>query len=564
MSETSQMNYDVIISGLGPTGLTLANILGQNGLQVLILEREQTYYGNARAVYTDDECLRIYQSFGMAEQLNQDMLEDMLIQMELPDGRLLGQFYDLKRPYGWAPSNFIYQPYFETKLAEGLSRYPNVHIRRGREMVRFDQDDVGVTVYHVQSVASQFTPNDPPKEMDQTTEEPARAAYFVACDGGRSTTRTLLNIPMKGKRFPNPWLVVDVREKEGEKGLRHVPYFGFICDPECPTVCCVQPDRHHRFEFMLMSGQTREYMEDPATIRSYLAKHIDMDKFDILRSLVYQFNALIAERWRDRRVILAGDAAHMTPQFVGQGMNAGVRDAFNLGWKLTAVIKGQAKDALLDSYQSERYNHVRKMIFMAVLVKNYVSMSNPVWAFGRNLMTRLVMRTPYLKHYIRRMGFMPQPAYTNRQFFGLHRQWRLGPAAEGRMIPQPSVVGERGRRVLLDEALGTGFTIVGEQIDPRKYMGEKELAYWHNLGARFVAIYPVGQRPQGNAHRNVPNGLLEIEDLDCGYTDWIRRHGYGRGSVAVIRPDKFIYALVRATHVNQVTAQFQRTLGSGQ
>ena len=211
MSETSQMNYDVIISGLGPTGLTLANILGQNGLQVLILEREQTYYGNARAVYTDDECLRIYQSFGMAEQLNQDMLEDMLIQMELPDGRLLGQFYDLKRPYGWAPSNFIYQPYFETKLAEGLSRYPNVHIRRGREMVRFDQDDVGVTVYHVQSVASQFTPNDPPKEMDQMTEEPARAAYFVACDGGRSTTRTLLNIPMKGKRFPNPWLVVDVR-----------------------------------------------------------------------------------------------------------------------------------------------------------------------------------------------------------------------------------------------------------------------------------------------------------------------------------------------------------------
>ena len=111
-----------------------------------------------------------------------------------------------------------------------------------------------------------------------------------------------------------------------------------------------------------MPGQTREHMEHPDTVRHYLSKYIDVDKFEILRTLVYTFNALMAERWRDGRVLLAGDAAHMTPQFIGQGMNAGVRDAYNLAWKLDAVLRGQAGDALLDSYERERRPHAAAMI----------------------------------------------------------------------------------------------------------------------------------------------------------------------------------------------------------
>jgi 2-polyprenyl-6-methoxyphenol hydroxylase-like FAD-dependent oxidoreductase len=135
--------FDVAIVGLGPTGLTLAHTLGMRGLQVLVLEREPKSYGNARAVYTDGECMRIFQSFGMAHTLAADMLQDVPVQMVLPDGSVLLQIKNTHQPYGWSTANFFYQPALETALAEGLTRYPNVKVLRGREVTRFEQDASG-------------------------------------------------------------------------------------------------------------------------------------------------------------------------------------------------------------------------------------------------------------------------------------------------------------------------------------------------------------------------------------------------------------------------------------
>src|SRR5271165_4042209 len=158
------------------------------------------------------------------------------------------------------------------------------------------------------------------------------------------------------------------------------PYFNFYCDPKQPTVSCPQPNGHHRFEFQLMGDTTREQMEDPANIRRLLSRHVDPDKVEILRALVYTFNALVAERWRDGRVLLAGDAAHMTPQFMGQGMSSGLRDAYNLAWKLDAVIKGDAAVGLIDSYEMERSPHAQEMVAISVRNKQFVSMPNPISA----------------------------------------------------------------------------------------------------------------------------------------------------------------------------------------
>ena len=228
--------------------------------------------------------------------------------------------------------------------------------------------------------------------------------------------------------------MVDIREKAGEDCLRHLPYFNFVCDPDCPTVSCRQPKGHHRFEFMLMPGQTAEYMEDPATVRQLLSRYVEVDKVEILRSLVYTFNALVADRWREGRVFLAGDAAHMTPQFVGQGMNAGVRDAYNLAWKLAAVLQGRATSALLDSYQTERRPHARAMIDTSILMKNYVSVANPVLSGVRNL------RHPCRPGHAGSEGRIfpgpnsnPAPATRTGQYFGQPRRRRAGP--EGEQIP---------------------------------------------------------------------------------------------------------------------------------
>jgi 3-(3-hydroxy-phenyl)propionate hydroxylase len=300
-----------------------------------------------------------------------------------------------------------------------------------------------------------------------------------------------------------------------------------------------------------MPGQTREYMLDPATVRSHLAKHVDPDKVEVLRNLVYTFNALIAERWRDGRVFLAGDAAHMTPQFIGQGMNAGVRDAFNLAWKLDAVLAGSASDALLDTYQSERLPHVRSMIRTAVGMKDFVSTANPVKAWLRNVLTRTALATPGLRCYLREGTFVPQPSYANGSYFGLPRSlWRR---AAGRLLPQPCVKGPHGREQRLDDLLGTGFALIGIGIDPRRSMTPDDLAIWQRLEARFVTIYPFGGRPQGDAARARPEGLVEVEDVSGQLLAWLRSRGHGIGHVAIVRPDRFVFGAVAAGELPDVT-----------
>ena len=229
----------------------------------------------------------------------------------------------------------------------------------------------------------------------------------------------------------------------------------------------MQPNGHHRFEFMLMPGQTREHMEHPDTVRHYLSRHIDVDKFEVLRALVYTFNALMAERWREGRVLLAGDAAHMTPQFIGQGMNAGVRDAYNLAWKLDAVLRGQAGEALLDTYERERRPHAaRDDRAKAIRMKDFVSMVNPAGTLLRNALTRLVTARPSSAASCARATSFPSRPMRRGSYFGLPRASRR--CAEGRLMPQPSVRGPDGRRRLFDELTGNGFVLIGAGRRPAR------------------------------------------------------------------------------------------------
>jgi 3-(3-hydroxy-phenyl)propionate hydroxylase len=321
----------------------------------------------------------------------------------------------------------------------------------------------------------------------------------------------------------------------------------------------VQPNGHHRFEFMLMPGQTREHMEHPDTVRHYLSKYIDVDKFEVLRRLVYTFNALMAERWRDRRVLLAGDAAHMTPQFIGQGMNAGVRDAYNLAWKLDAVLRGQAGDALLDSYEAERKPHAAAMTREGVRMKDYVSMVNPLGTALRNGLTRVLTRLPGIGPFICRGDFIPKPSYRQGSYVGLPRRGLRG--AEGRLMPQALLRGPDGRRQWFDDLVGGGFVLAGAGCDPREGLDADSLALWQMLGARFVAVYPFGGRPAGDAAAHAaPGGLIEAEDPDGAFHRWLRASGGGRGSVVVLRPDRFVFALVRAAQLPETTRELARQL----
>jgi len=550
--------YDVVIIGLGPTGLTLAHLLGARGISVLALEREPQFCAHARAVYTDDECMRVFQAARVADELSADMVLDGPAQWVLGDGRVLAQFMPMARPYGWMASNFFYQPFLETKLEALLARYPNVTTQRGREVVGFVQDEGGVTVLHAASAGNGYS-DAPVVAASGLQTETVRARWLVACDGGRSFVRTRLGIKMIGESFPEPWLVVDIKAREGKECFRHLPYFNFYCDPKHPAVSCPQPYGHHRFEFKLLPDQTKEHMEDSATVHALLGRHVDVDRIEILRKRVYTFNAVIAERWCHGRVLLAGDAAHMTPQFMGQGMSSGVRDAYNLAWKLDAILRGQASERLLDSYESERKPHAKEMIDVSVRMKKFVSQSSPLKAALRNLIVRTMLVTPGLRDYIREVRFKPPPTYRQGCYFGLPRKGRK--AAEGRPVPQPWVRSFDGRRTLLDSVLGDGFALMGYAADPRARLDRSSVAALDSLGTRFVALYPLGGRPQG--HGIAPSmaaGLVEVEDISGEGIAWLRQTGARRGHVAIIRPDKFVYALAPASEIFAAAQHLLRTM----
>ena len=546
---------DVIIVGLGPVGLTLANLLGQAGVRVIVLEREPVPYRLPRAVGVDDEAMRIFQSVDLDRELADKMILDVTAQFVLPSGKLLAAFAPRRSPFFELSSySFFYQPYLESTLRQGLARFPTVDVRIGYEVTSVAQDEAGVNVGYRTAVTD---PSQTPAEGG------LRARYLVGCDGGRSVVRRECGITMTGANYPEPWLVVDLKLQAPL--VRHLPYFNFYCDPIRPQLSCPQPDGHHRFEFMLLPGETKEQLEEMATVRRLISRFVDPDKVEVLRRLVYTFNALTADRWRDRRVLIAGDAAHMTPQFFGQGMNSGIRDAQNLAWKLELVLAGKAGEGLLDSYQSERKRHVEEMIAVSLRIGHFISTQQPFKVALRNAAAAVLTSIPPVRRYITELRFKPKPAYPRGTYVGLPRRRGGG---EGLLFIQPTVRSFEGTHVRLDDACGSGFALLGWGLDPRAALDPESRTFWSRVGARYVRVYPDMGRPQGEGVTpEVDPDLPEVEDIRGEVGAWIRRYAgrraLSRGVVVVLRPDRYVFAVAEGEQLATITAEARAQLGRG-
>ena len=335
---------DVLVVGLGPVGDVFSGLLQTQGISVIAIDREADIYPLPRAAIFDEEVTRIFQMMGVAEDLLPFCATPPGFQFRTANHELLLNF-DVPPgfgPYGWAASYSLHQPSIEKTLRNRLVKL-GVDIRLSTQFLKSSQDENGI-VATVENAKEQYQ---------------IQAKYLVWCDGARSPVRESIGVDMFDYSFEESWLVIDgIIENNDDMVSHHYQ----LCDPNQPTTYLKMSKNRFRWEFMLKPGDDSETFASETNLAQLLEPWNVLHRIKLERSAIYRFRGLLANSWRRGRVMLAGDAAHQMPPFAGQGMCSGIRDAGNLAWKLTAVIRGKANERLLDTYQQEREPHVRAII----------------------------------------------------------------------------------------------------------------------------------------------------------------------------------------------------------
>jgi 3-(3-hydroxy-phenyl)propionate hydroxylase len=484
-SSSAAPQFDICIIGCGPVGAALANLLGMSGLRVVVLEREPSVYHLPRAVALDGEGMRLVQTMGLAEQLLPLLSVSRNIRHVSAEGKLL---LLISRggigPEGWHNAYRFYQPEFETVLRNGIIRFASVDLRLRCDAFALDEFGDHVRVRYENLTAG---------ELAQTT-----ARYVVGCDGARSLVRRFMGAALHDLRSHERWIVLDMILDQPPRGVpeaadetgRVVDAIQY-CDPSRPTTFVPMPGKRHRWEFMLMPGDDPTTVTKPGRIYEMLKPwSIDPAKSVIERAVVYTFHSALSSRWRRDRLLLAGDAAHQMPPFLGQGLGSGLRDAANLAWKLNAAVRGGAPDTLLDTYEIERSEHVRAFIELAVELGGVIQTTDPERARARD--QELIANPTMLR------------PITPRLESGLHGE---APAPAGTRASQPRL----GDGMLLDDKVGYRFAVLANR--------------------RFVAaLGPTVRYGQFDEEIAVVTATGPAEEYLAGL----------RAEAVVVRPDRYI------------------------
>lgn len=350
MTSGGDKTYDVAIIGAGPVGVTLANFLGLQGISTVVLEREGQGYHLPRAVACDDEIMRIFQATDLKKEVGAVMEPGLGALFVDEFGRTLVHWSrpQILNENGYFANYRFHLPHLENVLRRGLDRFDHVDLHWDWNVRSFTQGPENVEI----------------SGEHKGQPQAIRAKYLVGADGGRSFTREALGIENEDLGFHEPWLIIDLilNQPDPDQDRNTTHYCG---GRRMGSKVFVGLDRK-RWEFRLNPGDDPKTIGRPEHVWPMLEEWITPDEGRLERTTVYMFHSTLARTWRKSRVFIAGDAAHQTPPFMGQGMCAGIRDANNLAWKLAAVLRGEAPEALLDSYETERKPHVRKYIELTI------------------------------------------------------------------------------------------------------------------------------------------------------------------------------------------------------
>jgi len=477
---------DVLVAGFGPVGAALAGLLGKRGLDVLVLERDYEVFALPRAAHVDHTGLRTWQELGLLDRLLPAMQANRGLDFLTAAGDLLARIPgDQSSSSGLPASMYFFQPALDNVVRQAVTAMPSVTVLLGTEVTSVTSADDHVLVVTA-------APGGQRREVT--------AKWVVACDGAASTIRDQIGFGVDDLRFEEPWLVVDLVLDEARTGAgeRAGPSRAVcLCDPRRPTYSIPMPARRHRFEFRLMDGDDPAAMLQPGRISELVSPWFPGQSFAIERAAIYTFHGLVAENWRHQRVFLAGDAAHQMPPFLGQGMCSGLRDAANLAWKLDLVIRGNAPDDLLNTYEEERRAHVRSVVKSAVRIGQLICTVDPAEAAERDRRMLSDTRPPAQRIAFALPALRPGPLVRENG---------------GDLFVQPS-----GADMRLDDIIGPRFAVLARTPAAT---GPGPADWWRGRMGAFVAA--AGQLPAAHA-----KGLLS----------WLDSHD---SDVVVVRPDRYV------------------------
>ncbi|KAI9016146.1 hypothetical protein DFJ74DRAFT_635350 [Hyaloraphidium curvatum] len=515
--------YDVVIVGGGPVGATLAVFLASHGVSTLVLERDAEIPTVPRAFSFDDEAMRLYQAFGLRDTVVANAChEPAAVTYHAraapgePEFLRLKSTRDLGNGHG--ALQFFHQPILERILADEFAARAGGKgaFLRGQQVTRIEGFSDGGAAGEEHPCRVYFRPTDAP----DAEERVVRCKFVVGSDGKTGTVRNQVLkglVEMEGARYPEAWITISVtvRPPPPDFPLLHSPHtlspsevhdlffppeFRFICDPSRPSIASrVGPpsDRQYRWEWLIPPGdaeEARKLLGDKADDVPYPEASIELVKqivdrhgmlrlrykgeefeypwssLDVLRSQLYRFDMRIAREWRFGRLFLAGDAAHTMGPFMGQGMNSGIRDAFNLAWKLSLALSTPDSPAdLLDSYAAERGPHTRSMMAVSAAMGTFFTLRQPLLAAVRDAaIASLVRFVSPAGEFLEHMRFKPLPRYDGKDGnaatpgIGAGGKGWFVDGKGGWMVPQVWVACA-GKAERLDDAL-FGLSGEGERV----------------------------------------------------------------------------------------------------
>jgi 2-polyprenyl-6-methoxyphenol hydroxylase-like FAD-dependent oxidoreductase len=506
---TPATELDVAIVGYGPVGQALAALLGRAGHRVGVFERYREIYRLPRAVHLDHEVMRLLQALDLAEPLAQEMIPVDDYQWFGADGELLLRF-DVEglASSGWQTDYMFFQPELERAIDRYACTGRCVSIERGWVAEGVTQTQRGAQIALRRCVEEEAG------RLALTGDaRTVSARWLVGADGANSFVREASGIGRRDLGFQERWLVVDA-EPHDMAALAHLPIASQRCDPSRPTTIVQSGPSHRRWEFMLLPGEQPADFNDPDRVWALLEPWYRPEDGSLTRSAVYEFRSMLADRMRTGRVLLVGDAAHLTPPFLGQGLCSGLRDAANVAWKLDLVLRGLSSEELLDTVDAERQPQNEAIIRLAIELGKVLCQLDPQLAAERD-------------ELLRQADPPPPPALPPLSHGALHTAGEADPLA-GTLSAQ-GLVARAGREGRFDDVVGRGFQLIVAGGDP--------LAALDVERRRLIDLLDMSV---ATLDADAPEG---VRDLDGRLTGWLSQH---QTHAVIVRPDFYVFGSVPA------------------